>query len=203
MWQFKFVCCPQFLEISSVAHQLSCFGVGFLVCWLTGGLFLCLSSFLWGKVGDQSPSPLLSACCDGLLIVFQFCSVICPWMLLTCSGDELCRLLPAYFRQRLITGLLLAFLLFQPLFTEISCRDQLLAPPPFSGALSGLQPLLLCASFQFIAYLGFFFFGRGVSLPRELYMFIPGGILNDAWCSHVLYAEYLPNSFGAGIWQWQ
>jgi hypothetical protein len=30
-----------------------------------------------------------------LLIVFQFCSVVCLWMLLTGSGDEFCGLLPA------------------------------------------------------------------------------------------------------------
>jgi hypothetical protein len=53
--QFKFACCPRVLEISSVVHQLSCFGVGFLLCLLTGGLFLCLTSFLWGKVSDLSP----------------------------------------------------------------------------------------------------------------------------------------------------
>jgi hypothetical protein len=46
VWQFEFVCCPQVPEISSVALQTSCFGVGFLLCWLTGGLFLCLSPFL-------------------------------------------------------------------------------------------------------------------------------------------------------------
>jgi hypothetical protein len=44
-----------------------------LVYW---GLFLCLAPFLWDKVSDLSASTLLSACCDGLLIVFQFCSVV-------------------------------------------------------------------------------------------------------------------------------
>jgi hypothetical protein len=85
VWQFKFVCCPQVPEISSVAHQLSSFGDGLLLCW-----FLCLTPFLWDKVGDLSASPLLSACSDGLLIGFQFCSVVWFWMLLTCSWDELC-----------------------------------------------------------------------------------------------------------------
>jgi hypothetical protein len=74
VWQFEFIYCPQVLENSSVSHQLSCFGVGFLLCWFTGDLFLCLAPFLWGKVRDPSTSSLLSACCDGLLIVFQFCS---------------------------------------------------------------------------------------------------------------------------------
>jgi hypothetical protein len=76
VWQVKFVCWAQVLEISSVAHQLSCFGVGFLLCWFTGILFLCLIPFFWGKVSDPSADPLMPACCDDLLIVFQFCSVI-------------------------------------------------------------------------------------------------------------------------------
>jgi hypothetical protein len=66
-----------------------------LVYW---GLFLCLTPFLWGKVSDLSAGPLLSACCDGLLIVFQFYSVIWLWMLLTVSGDELFGTLPALFQ---------------------------------------------------------------------------------------------------------
>jgi hypothetical protein len=76
VWQFEFVYCPQVLENSSVVLQPSCFGVGFSLCWFTGGLFFCLVPFLWGKARDPSARPLLSACCDGLLIVFQFCSVI-------------------------------------------------------------------------------------------------------------------------------
>jgi hypothetical protein len=32
--------------------------------------------FFWGKVSDTSASPLLSACYDGLLIIFQFLSVV-------------------------------------------------------------------------------------------------------------------------------
>jgi hypothetical protein len=65
--------------INSVAHQLSWFGVGFSPCLIPGGLFLCLAPFPWGKVSDPSASPLLSVCCDGLLIIFQFCIVI--WLL--------------------------------------------------------------------------------------------------------------------------
>jgi hypothetical protein len=61
------VACPQVPEISSVVHQQS---------------FFCLAPFLWSKVSVPSAGPLLSACCDGLLIVFQFCNVIWLWMLL-------------------------------------------------------------------------------------------------------------------------
>jgi hypothetical protein len=69
-----------------------------LPCWFTGSLFLCLAPFIWGKVRDPSAGSLLSTCYDGLLIVFQFCSVVWLWMLLTGSGDELCGLLAAVFQ---------------------------------------------------------------------------------------------------------
>jgi hypothetical protein len=72
-WQFEFVYCPQVPKIIFVAHQLSCFGVGFLLCLFTGDLFLCLAPFLWGKFRDSSAASLLSVCYDGLLIVFQHC----------------------------------------------------------------------------------------------------------------------------------
>jgi hypothetical protein len=98
VWLFKFVCCPQVPEISSVAHQLSCFGVGFLLCWFTGGLFLSLAPFLLGQGQCSISWPLLSVCCGGLLIVFQFCSAIQLWMLLTDSGDEFCGPLPDLFQ---------------------------------------------------------------------------------------------------------
>jgi hypothetical protein len=77
---------------------MSCFGVGFLLCLFTGDLFLCLTPFLWGMVSDPSAGLLLSACCDGLLIVSQFCSVVWLWVLLTGSRDELCGLPSALFQ---------------------------------------------------------------------------------------------------------
>jgi hypothetical protein len=58
---------------------------------------------------------------------------------------------------------LLALLPFQALFTESLHGDQLLDPPRFSGAFNFLAPLL-CASFQFIVYSGFFW-GRGSVCP--------------------------------------
>jgi hypothetical protein len=93
VWHFEFVYCPQVPENSSAAHQQSCFGVGFLLFWFIGSLFFCLAPFLWGKVRDMSASSLMSACYDGLLIVFQFCSVVWLWMLLT-GSDEFCGPLP-------------------------------------------------------------------------------------------------------------
>jgi hypothetical protein len=117
-----------------------------LLCWFTRGLFLCLIPFLWGKGSDLSVGPLQSACCDGLLIIFQFCNVVLLWMLLTGLGDELCGLLPALFQVAAYHLPLLALLPFQPLFTESSCRDQLLAPPTSPMCLQHPTPLP-CVSF--------------------------------------------------------
>jgi hypothetical protein len=72
VWQFKFACYPQVQDISSIIHQLSCFGGGFLLCLFTGDLFICFAPFLWDKVNDLSATPLLSVCCDGSLFVLQF-----------------------------------------------------------------------------------------------------------------------------------
>jgi hypothetical protein len=41
-----------------------------------------------------------------------------------------------YFKQQLITHPLSVLLLFQSLFTESLCGDQLLDPSPFSGAVA-------------------------------------------------------------------
>jgi hypothetical protein len=122
MWQFKFACCPQVQEINSVVHQLSCFGGGFWLYLFTGGLFLCLAPFLWGRVSALLAAPLLSACCDGSLFVFQFCGAVKILVLLTGSGDEFCDPLPALL-QAMSYHLLLALLPFQHLFTDCSCGD--------------------------------------------------------------------------------
>jgi hypothetical protein len=61
-----------------------------------------------------------------------------------------------YFRQQLITHLLLALLLFQSLFTESSCGDQLLGPSPFSGVLSVSCPLFCVLVFSSLFIVNFF-----------------------------------------------
>jgi hypothetical protein len=101
-----------------------------------------------------------------------------------------------YFRQQLITCPLSALLPFQPLFTESSHGDQLLANPPFSSALTAPRPLcyvlVFCSLFtQFFGFLflGFLFFCRvGGQSVQRLCWFIPGmavGIPHDVWCSPV------------------
>jgi hypothetical protein len=68
-----------------------------------------------------------------------------------------------YFRQWLITHPLLACLPFQPLFTESSCGDQLLALPPFSSVLSASCPLCCVLVFSSLITVQFF----GVLLQRR------------------------------------
>jgi hypothetical protein len=142
--------------------------------------------FLWGKVNDLSASPLLSACCDGLLFVFQFCRAIWLWVLLTGSGDEFFGPLPALFQAvayHLSTVTSPAFLV---MFTKVHTEISFLLLPPFSDALSEFLLPLPCAIFQFFVYCSDFFLCGVVSMPKGLCWFIlgvAGGILCDAWCS--------------------
>jgi hypothetical protein len=156
VWQFNFACCPQVQEISSVVHQLSCFGGGYLLYLFTRGLFLCLTSFLWGKVSDPSAGSLLSGCCDYLLFVFQFCGAIWFWVLLTGSGDDFCGLLPAllqavaYHLTAVGIPAFLAFCLLIVLWRLAPCQSPLL------WCKFSIPTPLLCASFQFIVYCSVF-----------------------------------------------
>jgi hypothetical protein len=159
--------------ISSVAHKLSCFGVGFSLCLITVGLFLCLAPFLWGKVSDPSAGPLLSVCCDGLLVVFQFYSVIWLWMLLTASGDEHCGALPALFQAAAFHQPIVSPPAF-PAFVYWSLHgDQFLAPSP--SLVCFQQPRPLCCVLVFSSlFIHYFSGGEGVSMPWGLCWFIPG-----------------------------
>jgi hypothetical protein len=142
-------------RISSVAHQLSCFGVGFSLCLFTWGLFLCLASFLWGKVSDLSAGPLLSACCDGLPIIFQFFSVVWLWILLSGLGDEPCGLLPTLFQAVVYHSPAIGPPAFPAICLLIVCWEisSLLIWCPFSNSTP-----LLCVSFQFLVYCSVLFF---------------------------------------------
>jgi hypothetical protein len=177
---------PQVPEISSVVHQLPCFEVGFSLCWFTRGLFLCLSPFLWGKVRDPSASFLLSVCYAGLLIVFQFCSVVWLWMLLTGSGDELCGLLSillqavAYHLPTVGPSAFLIFVYWKFMQRSAPCTSPLL--------LCVLRPPCPLCSMFFFSFLfiiqGFFFFlqGRGGSVCSGGYAGLYQGWL---WEYHV------------------
>jgi hypothetical protein len=103
------------------------------------------------------------------------------------------RYLP-YFRQCLITNLLLALSHFQSLFTESSCGDQFLAPSPFSGVLR--EPCSLCCVFfissLFIIQLGILFLfsgcGGGQSVQGTMLFYPRGGCGNTTCClfAHLL-----------------
>jgi hypothetical protein len=174
---------PQVPEISSVVHQLPCFEVGFSLCWFTRGLFLCLSPFLWGKVRDPSASFLLSVCYAGLLIVFQFCSVVWLWMLLTGSGDELCGLLSillqavAYHLPTVGPSAFLIFVYWKFMQRSAPCTSPLL--------LCVLRPPCPLCSMFFFSFLfiiqGFFFFcraGGGQSVQEAMLVYTKGGCGN-------------------------
>jgi hypothetical protein len=107
----------------------------FLLCWFTGGLFLCLAPFLCGKIRDPSSGSLLSACYGGLLIVLLFCNIVLTlvvahwlrrWALWTAIA-----LFQAVAYHLPTVGLPA----FSVCFTVSWHGDQLLAPLPFSGAL--------------------------------------------------------------------
>jgi hypothetical protein len=114
-----------------------------LVCW---GLISLPCPFLWGKVSYPSAGPLLSVCCDVLLIFFNFAV---SFDFGCCSLDQEMSFVDhyqLYFRKWLITCLLSAVLPSQPLLTESSCRDQLTpcSSPFLWSAFSFLPPSTVC-----------------------------------------------------------
>jgi hypothetical protein len=158
--------------ISSVAHQLSCFGVWFSLCLITGGLFLCLAPFLWDKVSYPSAGLLLSTCWDGFLIIFQICSVTWLWMLLNGSGDELSELLSALFLAVVYHPPAVGppafptFVYWKFVWRWVPCSSPLL------WCTFVTLPLLCVLVFIswfvqfFFVFCFFFFLHGGVSLPR-------------------------------------
>jgi hypothetical protein len=189
--------------ISSVVHQPSCFGVEFSPCWFTGGLFLCLAPFIWVKVRDPSASSLLSTCYDGLLIVFQFCSVVFLWVLLTGSGEELCGLLPALFQAAAYhlpaigPSAFPAICLLKLAHRLAPCSSTLLW-----GTFS-FPPPLLCASFQFIVYYSIIFLqrGGGASVSQGGYAGLSQGWLGENHVTLGTHLFVLPNVSQAGLEQ--
>jgi hypothetical protein len=92
----------------------------------------------------------------------------------------------------------LALLAFQPLFTESSHGDQLLAFPLFSSVLLATPSHCHVLDFSSLFIVQFFVCVGAISLPRELRWFIlgvAGGKSCDTWCSPV----GLLNVFQAGL----
>jgi hypothetical protein len=182
--------------------------VGLSLCWFSRGLFLCFAPFLWGKVSDLSAGPLLSACYAGLLIIFQFCSIVWLWMLLTVSGDKLCGPLPALFQAvayhwpAVGPSAFPAFVYWKFERRSASCSSP-------AHALTALHPLsceLVFSSLfivQFFLLLLFsFLWGWDQSAEGAMLVYPSGGLVNTTWCLVLTCwsAKYLPSRFGAGIW---
>jgi hypothetical protein len=122
MGQFKFECCPQVQEISSVVYYLPALEVAFQCACLLGlpvlgGYFFAPPLFSGAHSVFHQPH-LLSVCYESLLFVFSFpgqfgggcCSLAQEMSSVICY-------LPC-FRDWLIACLLLACLPFQFLFTD-------------------------------------------------------------------------------------
>jgi hypothetical protein len=110
--------------------------------------------------------------------------------------------LPYFSGQWLITRPLLALLTFQSLFTESSHGDQLLAPPPFSGALRAPHPPSAVCSFSGLCLLFSLFVclfvlqGGGQSVQEAMLVYPKGSCRNTAYC---LFAHLLVCISQAGL----
>jgi hypothetical protein len=174
--------------ISSVAHQLSCFGFGFSLYLITRSCFFTSRSFS----GARSVICQLALCGQHVVMVcWLFFSFAVSFDFGCCSLAEMIfvdHYLP-YFRQQLITHPLSALLPFQLLFTESSYGDQLLAPPPFSCAFSATPPICCVLLFNSLFFVHFFFLGRGGDQSAQglcwFILGVVGGIPRDPWCSPV------------------
>jgi hypothetical protein len=95
-----------------------------------------------------------------------------------------------------------AFLPFQSLVTECSCRDQLLAPLPSSCGLKAPHPLCHVFLFSplFIIQFFFFFQGQGSVCPGGYAVLSQGGCGNTAYClfAHLLVCRMSPKQ----VWSW-
>jgi hypothetical protein len=120
------------------------------------------------------------------------------------SGDELCGPLSALFQAVAYHLRTVGHLLFQPLFTESLCGDQLFASSPFSSAQSTLSSLLHVLFSSLFIIQGFFvsvfvFCRSGVSLSRGLCWFIPGVAVV------ILHATYFLTCWSVSpkqVWSW-
>jgi hypothetical protein len=93
-------------------------------------------------------------------------------MLLTGSGDEFCGPLPALFQAVAYHPPAVSPSAFLVFVTDSLSRDQLLAPPSLSGALTAPCPFccvfLFSSLFYYSGFVCLFVFCRvGISLPKE------------------------------------
>jgi hypothetical protein len=161
VWQFKFECCFQAQEISSINALVfllwrSIFAV--LVYWdfCTRGLFLCPALFLWGRFCVLSWFAVCFSILWGSLSLGAA----------TGLGDEFCDPLHA-----LLWGNGLLLTCSQPSCLSSVCllivHAQISSLPPLHLSLVHFQhshPLCCCVRLQFAVTQCFFW---GVSLPRD------------------------------------
>jgi hypothetical protein len=139
---------------------------------------------LWTAICHISGSSSSSACCQPVCL-FTLC------LLKVCTENSSLTL-PTSLVQQLI-----GCLTFQALFTVSLCEDQLLAPLPFSGALSAPCPLCCMFLFSSLFIIQFCFFaGWGSVCPEGYAGLLRGGCGNTAWC---LFAHLLVCISQAGL----
>jgi hypothetical protein len=152
-----------------------------LWCWIftvlfTGGLFLSLAPFPWGKVSDPSataPLPPHPGCQHVVMVRCLFLNTAEPSDFGCCSLAQEVNFVGhylLYFSQWLSSTCCQPSSLSSHLFTHGSWGDQLLALPSFSGVLSATLPPLLCVSFQFLV-----FFVGGQSAQGAMLVYPRGG----------------------------
>jgi hypothetical protein len=101
-----------------------------------------------------------------------------------------------YFRQHLITHPVSGLLPFQSLSTESLSGDELLVPPPFSGALRSPCPSAMCSFSVLCLLFTFFLQGGGQSVQGTMVVY-PRGTVGIPHASYLLICWlHLPSRFG-------
>jgi hypothetical protein len=120
-------------------------------------------------------------------------------MLLTGSEDELCGPLPALFQAVACHWPAVGPSAFQPLFTECSYKDQLLASPPHSSVLSASHLLRCALAFSCLFIVSVFF--HGGSVCPGCYSDLSQGLLGEYFMMFVLTCLVCPMS-PKQVWSW-
>jgi hypothetical protein len=171
----------------------------------------------WGLVSLPCPLSLGQGQCSvswppAVSVLWWFVDCFSIWKchltldLLTGSGDELCRPLPALFQAAAYhpstvgPSVLPAFVYWKFEWRSAPCSS-----PVLRHTYSTLT-LLLCVSFQFLFYSVFwisFWRAEGQSVQGAMLVYPRGGWGNTVW--HLVltcwFAECLPSRFWASIWQ--
>jgi hypothetical protein len=168
---------------SSALWPTSCVALelGFCCVGLLVACFFASHLFSWARSGICQPA----LCCKCVMLVcwlfFNFATLFdfgCCSLAQEMSFVD--HYLP-YFIHWLITCTLLALLPFQSLFTESSCGDQLLAPPPSPVCLWHPDPLLHVL-FSSLFVIQVFFCGVGGNSAHGAMLIYPRGSCGNTGC---------------------